>query len=149
MPSYGLDPILASIDVCRAMIGHWKGFYDGQAVDENWLPAVGGEMMGCFRWEREGKIWLYEFIQLAEADGKIEMRLRHFNPDFSAWEEKDKPALFDLVEAAENRLVFRQRKEDILVWLIYHWPAENRLQVSFKREDKPHSVTSVFEFERA
>ena len=149
MPSFPLDPIDAHIDACAPLIGHWNGHYDDQPVDENWLPARGGEMMGSFRWEREGKVWLYEFIQVAEVDGKIEMRLRHFNPDFSAWEEKDQPTMFDLVEATSQLLVFRQRKEDIRVWLIYRWPETGHMQVSFKREDKPHSVTSVFEFRKA
>jgi hypothetical protein len=47
-------------------------------------------MLGTFRLIKDGKPVFYEFLTLTVVDGRIVMRLKHFNPDMTGWEEKEK-----------------------------------------------------------
>jgi len=147
--AYPFEPLPeVSIDRCRPLVGHWRGLYGDQPVEEIWHEPLLCAMMGCFRWEKEGKVWLYEFCQLAEHEGGIVLRIRHFNDQFVAWEDKETPKTFDLVQLTDEQAVFRQRHDSAVVWTIYDWSQPNRLKVWFEREDKPHHVDSVFEYEK-
>jgi len=151
MSSHALEPISGiAIQSCLPLVGRWKGLYAGQPVEEIWFEPLAGQMMGCFRWVREGKVWMYEFTQLAEEEGGIVLRIKHFHAaTFIGWEEKDQAKTFDLVEASGDQAIFRQRHESEIVWMIYDWSETGRLKVWFEREDKPHHVDSIFEYERA
>jgi hypothetical protein len=63
-------------------------------------------MVGHFRMLRDGKPAFYEFILLDVADGGLRMRLKHFNPDHTAWEDKEDWATFNPVSAGPDELVF-------------------------------------------
>ncbi len=90
MPTYPFDPLAGvAIDACLPLVGRWQGFYADQPVEEIWFDPIGGQMMGCFRWVREGKVWMYEFTLLSEEADGIVLRIKHFKPDFVGWEEKD------------------------------------------------------------
>ena len=146
---YPLEPLTGvGIESCLPLVGRWKGLYGDQPVEEIWHEPVLGEMMGCFRWVKEGKVWLYEFCQLAQREGGIVLRIRHFGEGFVAWEDKETPKTFDLVQVTAEQAIFRQRHDSAVVWTIYDWSREGRLRVWFEREDKPHHVDSVFEYSR-
>jgi hypothetical protein len=54
-------------------------------------------MPGHFYVAKDGKPEMYEFVMIAEVGNSIEYRVRHFNPDMTAWEEKDRFVKFPLV----------------------------------------------------
>jgi len=85
--------------------GHWTGEGLGGLSEETWSPANGGVMMGMYRLLKEGKPVFYEFLMLVEENGTIAMKLKHFNPDFTGWEEKTAHVTFKLV-AVEDRAVY-------------------------------------------
>lgn len=150
MAAYPLDPLTGvTIEACVPLVGRWKGMYADQPVEEIWFEPIAGQMMGCFRWVREGKVWMYEFTLLSEDADGIVLKIKHFKPDFVGWEEKDQAKVFDLVETRETQAIFRQRHETETVWTIYDWTEAGRLKVWFERADKPHHVDSIFEYKRS
>lgn len=90
-----------SIDAMSWLAGHWAGEGLGGYAEEIWSPPRSGVMMGVFRVfqgvKPSDKPRFYEFFTLEEDQGSIVMRLKHFNPDFTGWEEKDKHVSFPFV----------------------------------------------------
>lgn len=80
------------------LAGTWTGEGLGGRIDEVWSEPDGGAMVGYFRLVKDGKPVFYEILTLLEADGSVEMRLKHVNPDMTGWEEKDAFVTFKLVK---------------------------------------------------
>ena len=55
---------------------------------------------------QEGRPVFYEFLTLAESDGSLVLRLKHFHPDMRGWEERDEIVSFPLVAVQDDRLYF-------------------------------------------
>lgn len=101
------------------MAGVWRGEGFGGTVDEVWLPAVDGQMTGMFRYARDGKLQFTEHLALAEQDGSVVLKVKHFHPDFTGWEAKDDALVFRLVrlggrEAYFGSVTIRRPSEDSL-----------------------------------
>jgi hypothetical protein len=75
-------------------------------MEEAWAPPVGGQMIGHFRYWREGQPQFYEFLIMEVADGGLRMRLKHFNPDFTTWEEREQWTTFEPVSVGADGIVF-------------------------------------------
>jgi hypothetical protein len=82
--------------------GTWVGEGFGAELRETFSQAVGGQMPGHFSVVSKGKPSMYEFEMLAEVGPSLEYRVRHFNPDMTAWEEKDKFVRFPLVAVEKD-----------------------------------------------
>jgi hypothetical protein len=63
-------------------------------------------MMGMYRLVRDGKPVFYEFQTLVEESGSLVLRLKHFNPDLTGWEEKLKTIDFPLLAVGERTMQF-------------------------------------------
>lgn len=98
------DPI--TIEDASWMAGRWVGEGFGGQMEESWAPPVGGQMIGHFRYWREGQPQFYEIMMMDVIDGGVRMRVKHFNPDFVGWEEKDGWVTFEPVSASPEALVF-------------------------------------------
>ena len=97
--------------------GEWAGPGLGGQCEEVWSGPAGGAMMGMFRLLKDGKPVFYEFLTLVEQDGSLALKLKHFNPDLTGWEEKADFVTFRLLELtpAEARfdgLTFRRLGDD-------------------------------------
>ena len=62
---------------------------------------------------------MYELMLIVEEKGSLNVKLKHFNADFTAWEEKDKFISFPLVKltvdaAYFNGLTYRRDGSDRL-----------------------------------
>jgi hypothetical protein len=67
---------------------------------------MGGQIIGHFiQMDRDG-IAFSEILSIAEIDGTLEYRLKHFNADLTGWEEKDEMARFPLVALEEGAAYF-------------------------------------------
>jgi hypothetical protein len=90
------------------LAGSWAGPGLGGLCEEIWVAPLGGckEMMGMFRCVRDGKIVISEHCALAEADGSLTLKIRHFDAAFNAREEKDKPTAFRLVKLDKGAAYF-------------------------------------------
>ncbi|GIL39803.1 DUF6265 family protein [Roseiterribacter gracilis] len=88
------------------LAGRWSGTGLGGETEEWIMPAVDGQMVGMFRASRAGKLSFTEQFVFAEADGTVELRVRHFNADFTSWEDKAEMVRFPLVSSGTNRAQF-------------------------------------------
>ena len=89
------------------LAGRWTGTGLGGWTEEIWSPPAAGTMMGVFRLVQKDKPVFYEFMTIRETDRGLAMQLKHFNPDMTAWEEKEKFVEF-LYAGAEGKRVYFQ-----------------------------------------
>ena len=97
----------ATVEDLSWMVGHWTGKGFGGLVEESWNPAMGGSMIGSFRLVKSDKPSFYEMLLLTAANGSVAYQVKHFNPDFSGWEEKDDFVSFPLVKLEANKAYFQ------------------------------------------
>tara|TARA_R110002110_G_scaffold6609_9_gene33203 strand:+ start:498 stop:998 length:501 start_codon:yes stop_codon:yes gene_type:complete len=97
---------VSALDQAAWLAGRWVGTGMNGDVEEIWSPAFGGQMIGHFRYSRNGVPGFYEIMMIDVTDAGLRMRVKHFNPDFTAWEDKAGWVAFEPVSTASGRLVF-------------------------------------------
>jgi len=106
--------------------GHWQAEALGGTVEEVWSTPAAGTMVGMFRLIQEGKAGFYEIFTLTEEGATVLVRLKHFNPDLTGWEEKDETVDFPLVAIEEGQAFFdgvtyqRRGPDGLQVYLAMH-----------------------------
>jgi hypothetical protein len=85
--------------------GYWVGEGLGGISEEMWSKPAGGAMTGTYRLIKDGKPVFYEMCWLVEHEGTISLRLKHFNPDLTGWEEKDKTVDFRFIKKDGGRVI--------------------------------------------
>jgi len=95
----GFESPPATLDQMDWLAGQWLGEgIRGAPAMESWLPPTGGTMVGTFVQETaEGDIMFTEHMYLMQEDGSLALKVKHFNADFTGWEEKDDMLTFRLV----------------------------------------------------
>ena len=93
----GAQSPAAKVSDLAWLIGEWRGEGFGAQLYETYSAPVGGRMPGHFYIAKDGKPSMYEFVMIAEVGNSIEYRVRHFNPDMTAWEDKASFVRFPLV----------------------------------------------------
>ena len=88
------------------MEGTWESEGFGGKLNETYSAPAGGQMPGHFRMVADGKPGFYELVMLAQIGPTVEYRVRHFNPDMTGWEEKDKFVRFPLVAVEKDAWYF-------------------------------------------
>lgn len=88
--------------------GHWKGEAFGGTTEEIWSAPEGDSMMFVFRLIANGKVVFYEIGGIRQTGETLLMQLKHFNGDFTGWEEKDQTVNFKLVKLDGNLAYFDQ-----------------------------------------
>ncbi len=104
--SEGQKPGKGDLSQLDWLVGYWTGTGFGGTCEEVWMPAVDGHMIGTFRFWTAGKLVFSEFMNLVQEGDTFSLKLKHFNPDLSGWEEKEKWTTFRLVEVGENQVWF-------------------------------------------
>ena len=95
--------------------GHWQGEGLGGVCEEIWSPPLGNNMMGMFRFVKDGKLVFYEFETIVEESNSLNLKIKHFSQDFIGWEEKGVSVNFPLISLTAKEAVFdglRFRKID-------------------------------------
>ncbi len=92
-------PPSAEVEQLSWLAGSWSGSGINSApAHEIWLPPTGDTMVGLFVQEDgAGGLMFTEHMYISEAEGSLVVRLKHFNPDLTGWEEKDDMLTFRLV----------------------------------------------------
>lgn len=98
--------------------GNWQGEMNGSLIEEVWSLPSGDNMMGMFRLVSEEKAVFYEFMLIEQDTNGLVLRIKHFNPGLSGWEEKDEAHHFTLTQLHEKKAVFEERISTKR--LIYH-----------------------------
>ena len=109
-----------TIEDAAWLAGRWVGEGFGGQMEEAWAPPVGGQRVGHFRYWRDGTPQFYEIMLLDVAEGGVRMRVKHFNPDFTAWEDRGAWVTFAPISAGPEALIFdgleiRREGEDRIV----------------------------------
>lgn len=101
------EQVSEPIDAASFLIGEWVGEGMGGQVQESWSPPVGGQMVGHFSYARDGEPVFYEILLLRPDEaGNLEMLVKHFNADFTAWEDKGEWITFEgLAERREENTI--------------------------------------------
>jgi hypothetical protein len=98
----GASPAKASVAEMAWLAGRWTGDGLGGRTEEMWAPPDAGTMIGTFRLIQKDKPVFYEFMTLLETERGLAMRLKHFHPDVTAWEEREKFVEFLYVGSADG-----------------------------------------------
>ncbi len=98
--------LAATIEDASWLAGRWVGTGFGGQMEEAWAPPVGGQMVGHFRYWRDGQPQFYEFLMMDVVEAGVRMRVKHFNPDLVGWEEKDAWHTFEPVSVGPDALLF-------------------------------------------
>lgn len=70
------------------LAGFWQGEGFGGQSEEMWMPPSNGRMFGVFTQTNDNALVFSEYMEISQQEGGWVLRLKHFNPDFSGWEEK-------------------------------------------------------------
>lgn len=96
----------ATIEDAAWLVGSWTGTAFGQQFEAVWNPPSAGTMIGLFKLLGDDGVAFYELLLLSVEDGSLSLKVKHFNPDFSAWEEKPEYVNFKLVRIDDDALHF-------------------------------------------
>lgn len=104
------DP-LATLDW---LAGRWVREEEGAYLEESWSPVVGDSLAGTFRWQRDGRTWLYELMTIEREQEQIVFRLHHFARGMELWEREksDGPLTYPLLRAGDRQVVFENPECD-------------------------------------
>ncbi|WDI32578.1 DUF6265 family protein [Hyphococcus flavus] len=138
-----------SLDDLAFLTGAWRGG-EGFVFEEIWSHAEGGVMTGMARGVASGELRVLEYIVVSEEDAGVIMRFKHYNADFTTWED-DEPIMLALTSASDQDATFTADPPSQDVKSIRYWmPDADTLQaevvlvedgeeggftLTFKRED--------------
>ena len=117
--SDGEERPAATLEDAAFLVGQWTGTAFGEKMEETWSAPTGGSMVGTFKLFSGDDPAMYEIMLLTVEDGTLSLKVKHFNADFTAWEDKEDYVNFRLVAKAPGELhfgglSFYQRGEDKL-----------------------------------
>lgn len=125
--------------------GLWRAEFGGGLGEEHWSPSSGDSMVGTFRFVKDGKAALYEFMLIEQTPNGLVLKLKHFNPGLIGWEEKAQVHSYPLIEFRKglavfeqadkkSRLTFRRTAKDALLVLLEqtHDGKQDSEEFSFK-----------------
>lgn len=139
----GHVPPPATIAEAAWLAGDWVGKGIGGAeASEVWLPPTGPTMVGLFVQEQaDGSIMFTEHMYLTEEAGSLMVKLKHFNPDLTGWEEKDAMVRFRLLSIEPCAAYFAS--------LTYRCDGPDGLLVAVRMKSEGDKVDElVFRFKR-
>lgn len=96
----------ATLDDASWMVGSWTGTAFGQRFEEVWNPPSADSMIGFFKLFGDDGVAFYELLLMTVDDGTLSLKVKHFNADFTAWEEKGDFVNFRLVKKEPDALHF-------------------------------------------
>jgi uncharacterized protein DUF6265 len=127
--------------------GHWSGEMGGGTTDEHWSAPAGDNMMGVFRYIKNGKAVFYEMLLIEmTATGPV-LRLKHFNPGLIGWEEKNEAYNYPMIEFAKNKAVFE--RPDKQSRMTFHLTATDSMVVVLEQMKDGKMSAQEFKYQRA
>jgi hypothetical protein len=109
----------ATIDQAGWLAGCWSREAGGRIVEEHWMKAAGGTMIGMSRTIANGRTTAYEFLRLVEQDGTLA---------YIALPSRQKEATFVLKSIAPGELVFENPAHDFPQRILYKRDADGSLK---------------------
>ena len=97
---------VVTLEAASMLIGRWRGEALGSRFEETWNAPSADSMVGMFKLYGDDGVAFYELMLITVDDGVLTLKVKHFNRDFSAWEDKTEFVSFPLVGIGENALHF-------------------------------------------
>jgi hypothetical protein len=98
---------VATLEDVGWLVGSWVGTAFDQRFEAVWNPRSAGSMVGLFKvYDDGGKVGFYELLLLIEEEDSLALRVKHFTPEFIAWEDKEDYVSFPLVRIEEDAIHF-------------------------------------------
>ena len=94
------------IEDFRWLAGYWRGEGLGGVCEEIWSEPLGGSMIGIFRLLRDGEPVFSEHMRLGPDAQGFALKVKHFTPEFVAWEDREDAVRFPLDELRPREAVF-------------------------------------------
>lgn len=119
------------------LVGSWEGDGFGGTSHETWAEPVNGTMMGMYRHiNAKGELVFYEFLLL----DKTGLRLKHFHPDLTGWEEKDDIITFEMISFSEDKIELKG--------LTFERTSDTEMVISLRMSQGGEPHTEVFNMKR-
>ncbi|ELR70852.1 hypothetical protein C900_03287 [Fulvivirga imtechensis AK7] len=134
--STGREKPVFSWESAQWLTGYWVGDGFGGVSEEIWAPAKDNTMMCMYRHIKDDKVTFYEFVHLTPEG----MKLKHFNPDLTGWEEKDKFVTFPLLGITEDKIIF----DGLEIWR----KSGNEMDVTLTYNQNGQENKEVFHYRR-
>lgn len=96
----------ATLEDAAWLVGSWTGTAFGKRFEAVWNPASADSKVGLFKLYDEDGVAFYEILLMTVEDGTLSLKVKHFNPDFTAWEDSDEHIDFRLVKVEDDALHF-------------------------------------------
>jgi hypothetical protein len=115
----------ATLETVAWIAGSWTGEFLGGTFEETWNAPSAGSMVGMFKLLHDGKVSFYELMLFVEEEGSLSFKVRHFNPDFTAWEDKGEDVTMRFVKAEDDAVHFsgisfyRISDDEMHAWLVF------------------------------
>jgi hypothetical protein len=118
------------------LAGSWIGDGFGGVSEETWSMPIDGTMMGMYRHYKDGKTVFYEFLLLDENG----IRIKHFHPDITAWEEKDDFVEFKMIDYTKDKIEMEG--------LIFERLTDTEMKITLELEQNGEISTEIFSMKR-
>ncbi len=119
------------------LAGCWKGTGLGGEVNECWVKST-DKFTGVFQMTMDGEQQFSEIVMIAEVDGVLAMRVKHFDVDFKQWaSDKGVGVVFPFVEIGENFIQFEGLRYELIDGVCH-------VTLDMKDGDEVHQVSFVF-----
>jgi len=111
----------AKIEQVAWLAGYWVGEGLGGQIEDIWMPPRDGVVLGAFRLTKPDGKGFYELFAVEEFEGSLRFVVKHFNPNWVGWEEKDQAVKLALRKIGENEASFggvgfrREGNDNLLV----------------------------------
>lgn len=104
--SPGESPPDASVSEVAWLTGAWSCKAFGKTCEEYWSAPSAGSMVGSFKLLDDSGVQFYELMLITRVDDVLTLRVKHFNEDMSAWEERAETVDFPLVAISNDAVHF-------------------------------------------
>lgn len=125
--------------------GRWLSDEKGTLSEESWGPPAGDSIVGTWRLAVNGSVKVVELLTMVEEEGRVVLRLRHFDRRGVAREEKDRPLVLPLVARGTRVAVFEGQGPDGVIRLTYRREGRS-LTVAL---EKTGEAAQSYQFRRA
>lgn len=97
--------IKATLSQFSWLAGQWQGQWGPRLAQQVWMPPQSGTMVGVFQLSDNSKTLVVELYSIVSTPHGIELRVRHFTPSLTAWEQSG-PALLELRSIDSKSIIF-------------------------------------------
>lgn len=130
------------------MAGQWVRTQGKDDLEESWSGPTHDSLMGMFRWVKDGKVWMFEFMTITVEGDEIVFRLRHFDRSLKPWEPQDAPLTYKMKSLSGDEVVFEHPEKNDPKRFVYRRPGKDKFVVRLESEKDGKLSGSEFEFRR-